>query len=277
LDLLEPTTVTPVYSEKPYYTLSIESDHGTCVGAGEYLEGETAVIKVEEITVFDDTNTRYIFQGWTSATPTGITSTNNQENIVMKENINQIALWKTEYYLSIESPIPVDGEGWYHEGTSVTLEPWAPQGTIVKDVFTSWGGDQTGGVEPLNLVMDSPKSIIVQASKDYAIALIGLGLAGLGGGIAIFRSLLNKNAAKALLKRQFAKDKIIEELSSLSGVFSIAELAKTHDLKEKEVKEITQKAIDQNEINGRFTRSADKYVPEKSIKEIIKERLRLKD
>jgi len=270
----EPVEVTPVYVLRPYYTLTIETEHGTAEGAGEYLEGQEASFNVKDTTVNDGSATRYIFQGWTSPNPEGVTSNMNQETIYMTEDINQVAQWKTEYYLSIESPIPIEGEGWYREGKTIVLEPWETRGTIVKNVFTGWSGDYTASAKPIVVLMDSPKHIIVEYTKDYSIAFLGLGLTGLTGGVAIFRTILNKRTAQALLKRQLAKDKILDELSATIKVTPIAGLAKAHNIKEKEVTEIIQEAIDQKEIKGMLSKQADNYIPEDIIKKILRDKLK---
>ena len=67
----------------------------------------------------------------------------------MNNDVEQAAIWTTEYYLEIITLFDIPGEGWYRSGQSVLLEPWSPRGTIIKDVFTGWSGDIQ---EPPNVI-----------------------------------------------------------------------------------------------------------------------------
>ena len=50
--------------------------------------------------------------------------------------------------------------------------------------------------------------------------------------------------------------------------------AKAHNIKEKEVTEIIQEAIDQKEIKGMLSKQADNYIPEDIIKKILRDKLK---
>ena len=126
---------------------------------------------------------RHVFTGWggdSTATTTEATITMNSQKWVT-------ASWKPQYYLTVESEQGnPQGQGWYDEGSPATISVTSPLGTIVRQVFSHWGGDSTKTWPSTLIIMDSPKVVIANWLTDYSqlYLLIG-GILVLAGIISI--------------------------------------------------------------------------------------------
>ncbi|MBN1754651.1 hypothetical protein JW877_00420, partial [bacterium] len=99
--------------------------HGTTYGDGWYNEGLRVPFRVEPETVTVG-GIRYIFMRWQGNGTGSYSGPNNPASCVMNAAITELALWNTQYYLSLNysgcgAGIPYqEGEGWYNELA------WAP-------------------------------------------------------------------------------------------------------------------------------------------------------
>jgi uncharacterized repeat protein (TIGR02543 family) len=87
-----------------------------------------------------------------------------------------VALWKTQYYLTVVSPYgTAGGEGWYDKYTyaQATVTPLiVPGGTGVQYVFTGWSGDASGTTSPSNSIyMDGPKTAVANWKVQYYLTV----------------------------------------------------------------------------------------------------------
>ena len=164
-------TVTGYY--KTQYYLTVTSDHGVPSGAGWYDAGDTAYAGLDtgEITI---DGTKYLFVQWSS----NASGTNYAQSdpIIMDGPKFAVALWKTQYYLTVVSPYgTTGGEGWYDKYTYAyaTVTPLVVPGPSgVQYVFTNWSGDASGSTSPSNSIyMDGPKTAIANWKTQYYLTV----------------------------------------------------------------------------------------------------------
>jgi len=102
---------------------------------------------------------RYVFTGWSD----GVNS--NPHTIFLTEPTTLCALYRTEFYLSVQSDMgQVTGEGWYPNGAGaqVAITPTAVTndfGYADEFQFTGWSGASNSGSSILVLTMDGPKQV----------------------------------------------------------------------------------------------------------------------
>jgi uncharacterized repeat protein (TIGR02543 family) len=87
-----------------------------------------------------------------------------------------VALWKTQYYLTVVSLYgTTGGQGWYDKYTyaQATVTPLiVPGGTGVQYVFTGWSGDASGTTSPSNSIyMDGPKTAVANWKVQYYLTV----------------------------------------------------------------------------------------------------------
>ena len=128
-----------VYFFRARAQLSIVSDYGTITGEDSYTQGSTASFSVSPNIVIGDTGVRYIFTGWESSNPGGYTGLENPVEVVMDKDIEEIAQWKTQYYLTIEEGIGGSvspSSEWFDAGSEVAINAISDLGFT----FSSWIG-----------------------------------------------------------------------------------------------------------------------------------------
>ncbi|MBN2544083.1 hypothetical protein JXI42_14580 [bacterium] len=148
-----------------YYLTVDNGGHGTPSGEGWYNAGVVAVFSVfpEVIEIAD--STRVFFRRWTGVGPGSYSGVDNPAGCAMHGPITETAVWRTQYYLTVNSIHGItSGEGWYNDGTvahfSVTPET-VVAGTL-RSVFDSWNGiglgSYTGPDNPGACAMNEPIS-----------------------------------------------------------------------------------------------------------------------
>ena len=128
--------------------LSISSDYGSVTGEGPYAQGSTASFSVSPTTVSGGSGVRHVFTGWDSSSPGGYTGSENPAEAVIDNDIAEVALWKTQYYLTMEDGVggSVTSSGWFDAGSEVTISATPDSGFT----FSSWIGSGSGSYSGSN-------------------------------------------------------------------------------------------------------------------------------
>lgn len=144
-----PKTATAVWMHQFY--LTVQTDHGTAIGQDWYDAGASATAGLQSgIEVVVANQERYVFTQW-SGDASG-TNFAQSDTITMDEAKTAVANWEHQYRVHVDSdygdptmsPEP-SGDGWYPEGTQVTItvkSPYMKGGN--KYIFTGWSGDASG-------------------------------------------------------------------------------------------------------------------------------------
>ncbi len=104
---------------------------------------------------------RFVFVGWSD----GINS--NSRPIVIIDDAQISAIYRTEYYLSVKSNMGnVSGEGWYEKGSQASFVATASSDVVIWSGlltdhyrFGGWSGDSISSSTIVPITMDGPKSV----------------------------------------------------------------------------------------------------------------------
>ncbi len=169
--LTAPVSITANY--EPYYLVKIYSPYGNVTGGGFYPAGSKAVIAA--MTPFDlPGNKRYVFTGWSG----DINSKAPSVSFTVEKPMEINAMWKLQFKLTIKSDVPaVQGDGWYDAGATAVAkaEREVEDRLGVSMVFKGWTGDAKSRSRVVEVVMDSPKTLIAVWEKSYTGLYIRLG------------------------------------------------------------------------------------------------------
>jgi len=124
------------------HSLSVISPYGNASGAGSYEHGTSALFQVTPSTIDMGNGTRRVLIGWLGLGAGGYNGTNNPASVVLTDNVKQIAIWKTQYYLNATSQFGnVTGGGWVDAGSTATvsvLSRTIQVGEGVRATFKGW-------------------------------------------------------------------------------------------------------------------------------------------
>jgi hypothetical protein len=128
--------------------LSITSDYGFVTGESLYVQGSKASFSISPTTVSDSSGVRHVFISWESSSPGGYTGSGNPAEVVIDNDIAEVALWKTQYYLTVIGDIggSVSSSGWFDAGSEVTISATPDSGFM----FSSWIGSNLGSYSGSN-------------------------------------------------------------------------------------------------------------------------------
>jgi len=159
------TAITYLASFTANYFLKVESDYGTPLGSGWYVENSLAAVSVDSI-VDESSRVRWKFTGWQGQGDGSLTTNIRHIDVNVQSPIVEKALWAPQFTLKIEKfpsyapgvEIIVDPPGpWYDPGQQITLRP------VINDEsysFTGWSGDVEGSDEELIITINSPLDIV---------------------------------------------------------------------------------------------------------------------
>jgi len=141
-----PTAYVAYFSTQFYLTVEA-GGHGMAEGEGWYDVGDIATFSVLPETVAVD-GVRYIFVRWEGFGTGSYAGEDNPANCVMYSPILETAVWKSQYYLTLdytgcEAEPAQSGEGWYDAGAwaGIYTEPLV-ESDSERSVFAFW----TGGI-----------------------------------------------------------------------------------------------------------------------------------
>jgi hypothetical protein len=167
-----PSSIT--WAWKTQYYLTVLSPYGTIGGQGWYDSGTSAYATVSPLTVSGVSGTQYVFNHW-NGDATGSTSPSNA--IAMNGPKTAIAVWKTQYYLTVYSAYgsPSPSSGWFDSGTPINASVTSPYpgATGVRYVCTGWSGTgsvpSSGSGSSVAFTITAPSSITWNWKTQYRV------------------------------------------------------------------------------------------------------------
>ena len=131
---------------KLQYRLTVNSEHGSPIGAGWYDEGSKAMFRVTTPESGGE-GIQYVLTQWMGEGEGSYNGSDDSVAITINNPIAETASWKTQYYLSVHSDYGApEGEGWYDAGTSAAFRVHGMEmdGDRVRTIFTGWTGSGSG-------------------------------------------------------------------------------------------------------------------------------------
>jgi len=178
--LSEDSTVSFFPPPVEQYYLTVTSTYGTIGGQGWYVSGSTAYATLNTGTVDHGNGTRRLFLYWSGdASGTNYAQSNP---IIMNSNKTAIAVWQTQYYLTVTSPYGVtSGSGWYNASSTAYADlntGTVDHGNGTRRVFTNWSGDASGTnyAQSNPITMNGPKTAIANWKTQYLVTFDQTGL-----------------------------------------------------------------------------------------------------
>ena len=268
-----PITQTATFQRNTTYNLIVTSTYGTTTGEGTYTEGVTATFSVSPSLAQQD-DERLILAGWTSASSSGYTGSDNPATVMMNSDVQQVAVWEPECYLSVYSDVAVEGAGWYAEGSTVQLDADSPRGFLVQKMFKKWSGDVYSKSPSVSLVMNGAKSVVAEWSTDYSqailVGIIGAVVVGGGGYVTVQRRRREEeNRAESELT-----NRIINFVVNSREAVALGTMTSVIDVSEDEVREIIEEAVLGGILTGRFSNAGHTFITDEIIKRIMKDKLK---
>jgi hypothetical protein len=157
------------------YLLTIQTAYSSAAGGGWYDAGSTTQAVLKNGRVDEGQGTRLKFTGWTGDA-SGLNLTSNK--IALDSPKTAIALWKTQFLLTINSDPPstgleFQGGGWYDSGTQATFSSPsiinAAEDSRLR--FSSWAGDYSGQSPNGTVIIDRPKVVTAHLLAQYLVTI----------------------------------------------------------------------------------------------------------
>jgi hypothetical protein len=159
------------FTWKTQYYLTVSSSHDTPTGEGWYNAGSTADFGVTS-PVSGGSGVQYVCTGFT-----GDASGSGTNGSITMSNPKTVTFsWKTQYYLTVNSPYDTpSGEGWYDSSSTAyasLTEGVVSNGSGTRYVFTAWSDDASGtGLTSDPIMMDGPKTAIAEWIVQYYLTV----------------------------------------------------------------------------------------------------------
>jgi hypothetical protein len=162
----------------PHYFLTIDTPKsGTVIkiNAAPYLSDNDAVVvtllpqgsyNLETPSLISTSEKeRYAFLSWDDGTKS------NSTKIELSYDKIITALYQLQYYVKVNSPVPVIGEGWYSNGTiaEISANETIPIDTRSRYKFQGWTGDITDSDTTVHVKVNKPLNITAQYIKQYKV------------------------------------------------------------------------------------------------------------
>jgi len=265
------------------YTLTVTSTYGTTTGGGTFTEGTIATFAITPTQV-ELEGERHTFTGWTSTSRYGYTGTGSRASVVMQGNVRERAEWETECYLSVISEVPVEGAGWYADGSTVELNLKSPRGFLIRKVFNKWSGDVYSRDPSVSVVMTGARSVVAEWSTNYSQAYLVGGVSAaliVGGGYVTVRRRRKEKETQAAFERRRSdaqavaelRRRILEFVMGSGDVVVLGDVAGGLNVSEGEVKAVIEEEVRGGVLVGRFSNDGRTFITDEVVRRRIEDRL----
>ena len=153
---------------KTQFQLTIDPNGGVTTQGGWFDQNTTLMIAATSPSNVTQQVSRIVFTRWSG----GIDSAASSISVKMIRPISVKANWKTQYYLSVASPVgSPSGSGWYDAGSTATIsvQPTVELENKTRAVFTGWNG--TTPSPSGTVVMNVPTLVVAQWKPQYMIQI----------------------------------------------------------------------------------------------------------
>jgi|GEM_PF-6324076 len=139
------------------YNLVVTSSHGTPTPSGTTKKYHGEIINASVDDLVTNAVERYECKGWTGSGNVPSTGNTNQVTFTINQDSSVTWNWDAFYKLDLATNGNgnADGSGWYASGTNKTITATPDQ----DHYFKGWTGDIPTNKTPLEVIMDSPKSL----------------------------------------------------------------------------------------------------------------------
>ena len=166
--------------ENQYY-LKVESDFGKPSGEGWYDSGTTATLSVTTPTEAED-GVRYVFSRWSG----DYSDESATAAVTVDGPMTVVAEWRKQYYLSVNTNggKVTTASGWFDEDSYVTVSAVTPVEETADSrlVFNHWKGALSTSNPTESLLIDAPKELDAEWSRQYLLTAQTQFGAAVGGG-----------------------------------------------------------------------------------------------
>jgi hypothetical protein len=135
---------------------------------GNFIPKGRHIVRVDEVVEVEPSWRRYVFTKWSTGETSNIIAIDVSSPVAIE------AIYKTQYYLKIDSKFEVRGSGWYDENSIVDISLEKSTINIDEDTrysFIGWSGDHAGNESRFSITMNSPKVITANWIKQYRIII----------------------------------------------------------------------------------------------------------
>jgi len=148
-------------------TVTVHTAYSTATPAGDHVYVEDSIITNTVTSPVESGSTQFVCTGWTSSANEPLAGATNICVMTVTNTTDLTWLWTTNYWLDTEAAPhgTVDvGDGWQPAGVVTIVTAAADQYYH----FTNWTGDASGSLNPLDLTIDAPKSVMANFAADLA-------------------------------------------------------------------------------------------------------------
>ena len=202
-----------------------------------------------------------------------------------ESDVYLVKVARAQCYLTLYSEEPVEGAGWYAEGSTVELDADSPRGFLVRRVFEKWTGDVYSRDPSVSLVMNGAKSVSAEWSTDYSQALLagvlGAVLVGGGGYVTVRRQRREKEvrAEARRVEREVQavaelRERILDLVTESVNVVVLGNVAGSLDVSEDEVRTVIEESVGAGVLVGMFSNDGRTFIPGDVLKRIIDGKLK---
>jgi uncharacterized repeat protein (TIGR02543 family) len=152
------------------FYLQVNTPVGTASGSGWYVNGSFGLASVNASIVQVSATERQAFDAWTGDASGSSAVLSNP--VSMDGPKTATATWHVEYFVRVDSDIPIYAGGWFAKGTQATLT--APQEVAYNGQtyrFAGWTGDATSSSTTVTVTVNGP--LVVHANWASVGALGG--------------------------------------------------------------------------------------------------------
>jgi hypothetical protein len=151
------------------FLLKLKSPYGDLRGEGWYEKGMLVNFSVYPKIVEFENGTRRVFERWIGEGQGSYNGVEASPTILINSSVSEIAVWRTEYYLKLETEYgKPSGEGWYNVSSiaRIFIDPVVYNSSSVRYVFQGWNNTLENG-NNITIRVDAPMVLKADWRTEY--------------------------------------------------------------------------------------------------------------
>jgi hypothetical protein len=153
--------------------LDIQSEYGEVEGNDYYVTGTKAFFSVEPEVIQLSSLERVVFDRWKSENESGYNGADNHAVVEVTSDITEVAIWKNQFYISVEGATNTGLDGWYDQGGVINI-PLIYEGSILRKALRV--RSEEGKILSGSIQVNEPITLYCDWKTDYTFVYAITGL-----------------------------------------------------------------------------------------------------